>query len=130
MIRSYRELTTWKRAMELAEAIYRATADFPDAERYGLSSQMRRAAVSIVPNIADGRGRRATKDFRRFLDIAYGSLCELETQLLLSERLGLLSEKESRSPTQLAMETGRLLNGLRSSLVVRIKRREREARTK
>ena len=117
MIGSYRELTTWKRAMELAEAIYRATADFPAAERYGLSSQMRRSAVSIVSNIAEGRGRRATKDFRRFLDIAYGSLCELETQLLLSERLGFLSEKESKSSRQLAMETGRLLNGLRSSLV-------------
>ena len=117
MIGSYRELTTWKRAMELAEAIYRATADFPVAERFGLSSQLRRSAVSIVSNIAEGRGRRATKDFRRFLDIAYGSLCELESQLLLSERLGLLTEKESKRPSQLATETGRLLNGLRSSLV-------------
>ena len=122
MIGSYRELTTWKRAMELAESIYRATADFPAPERYGLTSQLRRSAVSVVSNIAEGRGRRTTKDFRRFLDIAYGSLCEVETQLLLSERLALLEEKNARRATDLAKETGRLINGLRSSLVALSKR--------
>ena len=83
----YANLTVWNRAMELAEGIYRVTVNFPNAERYGLSGQLRRAAVSIVSNVAQGRGRRSTKEFRRFIDIAYGSLFELETQLLLSKRL-------------------------------------------
>ncbi len=65
-------LTVRNRAMELAEGIYRVTANFPDAERYGLSGQLRRAAVSIVSNVAEGRGWRSTKEFRRFIDIAYG----------------------------------------------------------
>ena len=78
--------------MDLAEAVYQSpefTAEFPAVERFGLSSQLRRATVSIVSNIAEGRGRRSTKDFKRFVEvggIAYGSLCELETQLQLAER--------------------------------------------
>ena len=90
----YANLTVWNRAMELAEGIYRVTANFPDAERYGLSGQLRRAAVSIVSNVAEGRGRRSTKEFRRFIDIAYGSLFELETQLLLSKRLGYVEDSD------------------------------------
>ena len=101
--------------MDLAEAVYQVTAEFPAVERFGLSSQLRRAAVSIVSNIAEGRGRRSTKDFKRFVDIAYGSLCELETQLQLAERLHFVSKEERQKTSALASETGQLLNGLRRS---------------
>ena len=114
---NHTELEVWSISMELAEAIYRTTIKFPTTERFGLSSQMRRAAVSIASNIAEGRGRRSTRDFKRFLDIAYGSLLELETQLTLSKRLGYLSAENSQRTDELASRTGRLLNGLRRSLI-------------
>ena len=114
---NHTELEVWKVSMHLTEKVYRATTNFPDAERFGLSVQMRRTAVSIASNIAEGRGRRSPREFRRFLDIAYGSLFELETQLDLSERLGYLSDENSRELDQLASSTGRLLNGLRRSLI-------------
>ncbi len=120
MIRSYRDLIAWQKGMDLAEAVYQVTAEFPAVERFGLSSQLRRATVSIVSNIAEGRGRRSTKDFKRFVDIAYGSLCELETQLQLAERPHFVSKEERQKTGALASETGRLLNGLRGALVSRM----------
>jgi len=114
---NHTELEVRNISMELAEAIYRTTTKFPTTERFGLSNQMRRAAVSIASNIAEGRGRRSTRDFKRFLDIAYGSLLELETQLSLSKRLGYLSAENSQRSDELTSRTGRLLNGLRRSLI-------------
>jgi four helix bundle protein len=109
----YRDLIVWQNAMTLAEQIYRQTARFPIEERYGMTSQMRRAAISIASNIAEGQGRRSTdQEFVRFLQVALGSLCELETQLELSVRLGLTSQDHSATLRPRIDEVGRLLNGL------------------
>jgi four helix bundle protein len=89
-IRDYRDLIVWKEAMEIAELVYSLTRAFPSEEMFGLTSQMRRAAVSIPSNIAEGFGRAQRKLFIQFLRVAQGSLKELETQTLLSGRIGLL----------------------------------------
>jgi four helix bundle protein len=88
VIRSYRDLRVWQRGMELVEAIYVITQSFPKQEMYGLSSQVRRAAVSIPANIAEGHSREHTKEFRNFLSMAQGSISELETELEIATRLG------------------------------------------
>jgi four helix bundle protein len=109
----YRDLVAWQKSMDLTERVYRCTADLPLEERYGLTSQMRRAATSIPSNIAEGQGRRSTDDeFIRFLRIALGSLCELETQLELSVRLKMLSPEQLSALRPVSEEVGRLLNGL------------------
>jgi len=84
---NYKELFVWKRAIKLCSLIYKLTADFPNEERFGLISQMRRASVSVPSNIAEGGGRRTDKEFVHFLGIAHGSICELETQLYVSVEL-------------------------------------------
>jgi four helix bundle protein len=94
MPRSHQQLNTWKEGIALVEAIYRLTADFPADERFGLSSQMRRAAVAIPSNIAEGAARSSVREYVRFLDIARSSLAEIETQLVVSRRLGLAPEDE------------------------------------
>jgi four helix bundle protein len=112
----YQELIAWQRAMDLAKAVYAATRDFPREEMYGLTSQLRRCAVSIPSNIAEGHGRGAKKAFHQFLAIARGSLFELETQLLLAAELDLLSAPKAKElQTQIA-ETARVLNGLFKSM--------------
>lgn len=113
-IKTFRDLIAWQKAMDLAKQIYRLTTSMPDSERFGLTSQMRRAAVSIPSNIAEGYARQSLTDYLRFLRIARGSLAELETQLILSEQLALL-----QAPTSLAelqRETDRVLQGLIRSL--------------
>ena len=117
---SYRELTAWQRAMDLAESVYVATRTWPREELYGLTGQVRRAAASIPPNIAEGQGRESDKDFLRFLAIAKGSLHETETQLLLGERLDYHHQEENRALLQQSAEVGRLVNGLMKSLRTRI----------
>ena len=102
--------------MDLAELTYRLTTDFPKHEAYGLTSQMRRAAVSIPSNIAEGSARSSRKDFRHFILIAKGSTCELQTQLLLAARLGYLSEATYREVESLSGQVARLLSGLARSL--------------
>jgi four helix bundle protein len=87
MVKSFRDLDVWRLGVELAETVYRVTARFPKAELFGLTSQMRRAAVSIPSNIAEGRARNSTREFLHFLSISRGSLAELETQLELAIRL-------------------------------------------
>jgi four helix bundle protein len=115
-VQSYRDLIAWQKAMDLVVAVYEASRAFPREEAYGLTSQLRRAAVSVPSNIAEGQGRRSTKEFGRFLGIAYGSLQEVETQVILSVRLGYLeSAQEERVLAQCA-EVGRLINGLMRSL--------------
>ena len=109
----YRDLVAWQKAMDLVEQVYVATADFPREERYGLVSQVRRAAVSVPSNIAEGQGRRTTDDeFVRFLQIAMGSLAELETQVELAVRLRFLEKNEAIALRASSDEVGRLLSGL------------------
>lgn len=84
---NYKELIVWKRAIKLCAHIYRLTADFPNEERFGLISQIRRAVVSVPSNIAEGGGRRTDKEFAHFLGIAHGSICEVESQLYVSVEL-------------------------------------------
>lgn len=115
-VSNYRNLVAWQRAMELAEAAYRLTERLPDAERFGLTSQARRAAVSVPSNIAEGHGRGTPRALLSFVRIANGSMKELETQLLLSQRLGYLTADDLRPVMGLADEVGRLLTGLRRSL--------------
>jgi four helix bundle protein len=93
-IRDYRDLIVWKEAMEIAELVYSLTRSFPREEAFGLTAQIRRAAVSVPSNIAEGFGRAQRRTFVQFLRIAQGSLKELETQALLSARIGLLSSEQ------------------------------------
>lgn len=93
-MKTHKDLDVWKEAMSLAKQIYKLTADFPKEETYGLVSQIRRAAVSISSNIAEGAARNSNKEFIQFLYVSLGSLAELETQLLLSRELGFLKDKE------------------------------------
>jgi len=113
---SYTELVVWQRAMDLVVEVYRASAAFRREETYGLTAQMRRAAVSVPSNIAEGQGRDTPADFRRFLSVAYGSLCELQTHIGISRRLGYLTPDAELDLMQRAAEIGRLLNGLSRSL--------------
>jgi four helix bundle protein len=92
---TFHDLRVWQEAMNLTEEIYRATTQFPKHELYGLSSQMRRAAVSVPSNIAEGKGHRTDPDFVRFLFHARGSLLELETQILIARRLQYLPEERT-----------------------------------
>lgn len=114
--KNYQDLIAWQRAMELAELVYQATEHMPPDERFGLTSQMRRAAVSVASNIAEGQGRFTDADFVRFLSIAHGSVREVETQLLLAVRLGQLSQEAISPSIELSAEVGRLIAGLARSL--------------
>ncbi len=91
MIRIYTKLDVWQKSMDLVAEIYAITKSFPKEELYTLTTQLRRAAISIPANIAEGRAKRTTRDFMRFINIAAGSAAELETHFLISERLGYLS---------------------------------------
>lgn len=113
---SYRDLSAWQKAMILAEKVYAATEKFPQREMYGLTAQIRRAAVSVPSNIAEGQGRRTSPDFLHFLSHARGSLLEVETQMILAQRLNFTAEKTCDSILQLSSEVGRILNGLMNSL--------------
>ena len=115
-IQSYRELKVWQKAMDLAVACYDATKTFPSEEKYGLTSQIRRAAVSVPANIAEGQGRNHTKEFLNSLSIARGSLKELETHLILSVRVSLLAENQLQDLLRQSEEVSRMLAGLRGSL--------------
>jgi four helix bundle protein len=115
-IQNYRDLITWQKAMDLTEVIYRITATFPTDERFGLTQQMRRAAVSVPSNIAEGHSRRSTPEYLRFLNIAYGSRAELETQILIASRLKYLDEAKRSELMESAEEVGRLINGPANSL--------------
>ena len=113
---NYRELVVWQKAMDLAELTYGLTRCYPKHELYGLASQSRQAVVSVASNIAEGQGRRSRKEFLHHLSIAHGSLREVETQVILAERLHYLQEHQVQGFMTLATEVGRLLNGLYNSL--------------
>jgi four helix bundle protein len=115
-VQHYRELIAWQKAIELVEVIYRATETFPRTETYGLTSQLRRAAISIPSNIAEGQGRNTTRDFLHFLSIAQGSVCEVETQIIVATRLGYVDMQREAILLETVAEVGRLLTGLRRSL--------------
>jgi four helix bundle protein len=114
--RQFRDLLVWQRSMRLVETVYTATRQFPQEERFGLASQMRRAAVSIPSNIAEGRGRNSEKSFAHFLNQAQGSLYELETQMELARNLSMIPEQQAEELLEKAGEIGRMLNGLRSTV--------------
>ncbi|HTJ87547.1 MAG TPA: four helix bundle protein [Terriglobales bacterium] len=113
---SYRDLVAWKRAVELVTHVYGLTKSFPDDERYGLTAQLRRAAVSVASNIAEGQGRFSRGEFKQFLGHARGSLLEIETQMTIATNLGYLDSRQSEVVFELSSEVGRILNGLISSL--------------
>ena len=113
---TYRDLKAWQKAMQPVTAIYASTQEFPKAETYGLTGQMRRAAVSIPSNIAEGQGRRLEGDFQYFLRNARGSLLELETQVLIAQNLRYLSQAQAEMLLALCSEVGRILNGLTGSI--------------
>jgi len=115
-IKSYKDLETWQKAIELVELVYKETKSFPKEEIYGLSSQMRRAAVSVPSNIAEGQGRDSTNKFLRHLSIAYGSLCELQTQALISYKLNYLGTDAYEQFEDMTARVARLINGLANSL--------------
>ncbi len=110
--RGYQDLIAWQKAMDLVEAAYRATGDWPTDERYKLTDQVRRSAVSIPSNIAEGQGRESTKEFAYHLAVAHGSLCELETQLRLSQRLSYVDATLLDALLQQSSDVGRLIQGL------------------
>lgn len=114
--KSYRELTVWQRSMRLTREIYGATRQWPKEETYGLTSQIRRAAISVPANIAEGQARLGTREFIQFLGMARGSLAEVETLLLLSNDLGYTTPDDAESLLSNCAEIGRLLNGLLRSL--------------
>jgi four helix bundle protein len=112
----YRDLKVWQKALDWAEAIYIATAAWPREERFGLISQVRRSAVSVASNIAEGAARRTTGEFMQFVGIAQGSLAEAETQLLLAQRLGYATGRDGSPLLFASAEISRMLAGLASSL--------------
>jgi four helix bundle protein len=112
----YQDLKVWQKALELTTCIYRETRQFPQPEMYGLTNQMRRAAVSVPSNIAEGKGRSSDRDFAVFLCHARGSLHELETQSLIAQQLGYLGKDAGTSVDSLIAETGKMLNGLINSM--------------
>ena len=115
-LKSYRDLIVWQRSIDLTGKIYSCTRQFPKEEIYGIVSQMRRAAVSIASNIAEGHGRNSTGEYRQFLGISKGSLYELETQLIVSNKVGYLSDEMLDNLLNNCDEISRLLNGLLKSL--------------
>jgi four helix bundle protein len=115
----YRDLMVWQKGMELAKRIYRVTQGFPNEEKFGLVSQMRRAAVSVPSNIAEGQARRTTKEFIQFVSHAEGSLAELDTQLRLGIELGFCPNGDTAEISALMDEIRRMLNGLRRNLSAR-----------
>ena len=116
MSNTYRDLKVWQRSIDLAESVYRITTGFPASEMYGLSSQMRRAAVSVASNIAEGWGRRSRKEYGRFVLVARGSNDELQTQLVIAERLGFGSAEQFVEANALSDEIGKMLSGLHGFL--------------
>jgi len=116
MVSSYKDLIVWQRGMDLVVTVYRITASLPASEQFGLIAQMRRSAVSVPSNIAEGYGRQATGEYRHHLSIARGSLLELETQLLLCRRLNYLPESETDLVLGEVTEISKMLGSLISKL--------------
>ena len=119
-MKSYEELDVWQEAMDLVELVYQASSSFPQDERFGLTSQVRRAAVSFPSNIAEGHARTSTRDFLRFLAISMGSVAEVKTQSLIAKRMQFLRPEASDLACQQTDRVGRMLRGLMKSLDARL----------
>ncbi|MGD0859184.1 MAG: four helix bundle protein [Terracidiphilus sp.] len=126
MVQSFRDLLVWQRAIQLSVAIYRLTKDFPHEELYGLSSQIRRAAVSVPSNIAEGHGRLSTGEYRQFLGVARGSNFELQTQIEIARALGFGDSKLLDEAESLSFEVGKMISGILN----KIKEKEQGQRPK
>ena len=113
---NFKELKIWQRAIELTEDVYKLLVKYPDYEKYGLTSQIRRSVVSVPSNIAEGSGRASNRDFRRFLAISLSSAFELETQLILSNKFEFISEKEFKNISAKLQELQKMIFGFRKSL--------------
>jgi four helix bundle protein len=116
MSQSYKDLIAWQKGMELVAMVYDATEGFPSHEQFGLISQLRRAAVSVPSNIAEGKAHYSNRDFVRFLRHARGSLAEIETQILIAQQRKYLPEAQATKVTRHLDELGRILSGLINSL--------------
>ena len=117
--KNYRELIVWQDAIKIAKAVYKLTEKFPKHENYALADQIRRAAVSVPSNIAEGQARKAPGDFRRFLHIALGSLAEVDTQLVLAQEFGYLAKEDIESMDKPIQELRKKLYALIKSLPAR-----------
>ena len=115
-VKSYRELVAWQKAMDLVSRVYEITAKFPEREVFGLTSQLRRCAVSVPSNIAEGQGRSSRGEFKLFLGHARGSLFELQTQISIAERLHYIDQKTHEQTLVQAVEVGKIINGLLAAL--------------
>lgn len=115
-MRPHEQLDVWKKSVDFSVEVYRATESFPKDERFGLISQIRRAAVSIAANIAEGAGRRSDKEFLNFLSMSQGSASEVETELLIAHKLGYLTDADFQSLMQRMDEIGRMITGLCSHI--------------
>jgi four helix bundle protein len=115
-VKSFHDLVAWQKAMELVTEIYKMSQKFPKEEIFGLTSQIRRAAVSIPSNIAEGRGKSSPGEFQQFLYHAKGSLAEVETQLIIATNLGYIEVQEVSHAKELIDRTGKLLSGLLSAI--------------
>ena len=115
-MQDFRNLSVWQRARRLTKSVYEMTADYPGSEEFGLKTQMRRATVSICSNIAEGCGRRGDRGFRRFLDVAMGSACELECETILSFDLAFITEPLQEEILDTIIQIKRMLGGLVSRL--------------
>jgi len=113
---SYRQLIAWQKSMDLVEAVYRCTRHFPREEMYCLTVQVRRAAISVASNIAEGQARHSQKEFHHFLTLARGSLVEIETQIEIAARLKYVDAAETGALLERCAELGRILNGLIASI--------------
>jgi four helix bundle protein len=116
IVQSYRDLVVWNKAMQLVTEIYRVSQNFPKDELFGLTSQIRRAAVSVPSNIAEGHGKLSRKEYQHFLGDARGSLAEVETQMMIAQNLSYLNAEVVSRILDLSAEVGRILNGLLASL--------------
>src|SRR6266550_6726385 len=123
-IRGYRDLIVWQDSMDLVVTVYRITATFPKEERYSLVNQLRRAAVSVPSNIAEGHGRSRTGDYLRYLSVAVGSLMELETQVQIARRLGYIVEEQETRLLKSSAVLARMLAGLIRALRRRVAQRD------
>ena len=112
----YKDLNVWQKGIELAKIVYELTAKFPTEEKFGLVSQMRRAAVSIPSNVAEGQARHTTGEFIQFISHAEGSVAELNTQLILATKLHFCSSQDAHRPSELTEDLRRMLNSLRRKL--------------
>lgn len=114
--KSYKDLLVWQRAVDLAETVYHATENFPKREHLGLASQIRKSAISIAPNIAEGSARHSNREFIQFLIIARGSSAELQTQMLVSHRMNFIKREDYMLISNMVNEIGKMMNGLKTSL--------------